>query len=244
MKIEFAKNVILRNEKIHPILATMDDETKDAFFSHFYYYPTPFTFTRVIDNVEMRKTNREFISSLPTDKNGADRLVKHFFVWKQHFDGFEKKVLDILSSNLKCEEYLFLRSSIFSNNRESWEKEGIENFGDEIKKSYSDYLRRSRKANESLGVYYVINTYYPHRSFDKGKILANMYTHQLYDLRKTVVMSGFSVGEGFSLVPLMIKYEDAYETPIEEHEIWDGKIWNYQKGMLGFSVLFSILSKT
>lgn len=37
MRFEFVKGVIFKNEKIHPILATMDDDTKDAFFLHFYY---------------------------------------------------------------------------------------------------------------------------------------------------------------------------------------------------------------
>ena len=231
MRFELAKDVIFKNEKIHPILATMDDETKDAFFSHFYYYPIPFTFTRVIDNVEMRKTNREFISLLPANKNGADCLVEHFFHWKKYFDGFEKKVLDILSDCFRRDGYLFLRSSTFLKNKESWEKEGIDKSKYEIKNSYLDYQDRHRKADESLGKYYVIKSNYD------SKILANRFTHQLYNLRKTMVVSGFAGGEGFSLVPLMIKYEDAYETPIEEHETWDGEFWNYQR-MLEFSVLF------
>lgn len=218
MRFELAKDVIFKNEEIHPILATMDDETKDAFFSHFYYYPIPFTFTRVIDNVEMRKTNREFISLLPANKNGADCLVEHFFHWKKYFDGFEKKVLDILSYDPKREEYLFLRSSTFLNNRESWEKEGIDKSKDEIKKSYFDYLDRHRSADESLGKYYIIKTNYD------SKILANKFTHQLYHLIKTVDVSGFANGQGFSLIPLMIKYEDAYETPIEEHKTWNGEL--------------------
>jgi hypothetical protein len=68
-----------------------------------------------------------------------------------------------------------------------------------------------------LGEYYLIKDNY------NSKILANKFTHQLYDFRKTMEVSGFANGEGFSLVPLMVKYEDVYETPIEEHEIWDGK---------------------
>lgn len=218
MRFELAKDVIFKNEKIHPILATMDDETKDAFFSHFYYYPIPFTFTRVIDNVEMRKTNREFISLLPANKNGADCLVEHFFHWKKYFDGFEKKVLSILPDCFKRDGYLFLRSSTFLKNKEFWEKEGIDNFKDEIKKSFFDYLDRRRNVDDSLEKYYIIKANYD------SKILANKFTHQLYHLVKTMEVSGFAGGEGFSLVPLMIKYEDVYETSIEEYEVWNGKL--------------------
>jgi hypothetical protein len=217
MRFEFVKDVIFKNEKIHPVLATMDDDTKDAFFLHFYYHPKVFTFTRAADNVKIDRTAEGFISLLPTDADGAKRLVEFFFYWKQYFDGFEKKVLDILSDNPKRSEYLFLRSSTFLTNRESWEKEGVENSEDEIKKSYSDYLHRSWRADESLGKYYIIKDNYD------SKILANKYTHQLYHLIKTVDVSGFASGQGFSLIPLMIKYEDAYETPIEEHKTWDGK---------------------
>lgn len=216
MRFEFVKGVIFKNEKIHPILATMDDDTKDAFFLHFYYHPTPVTFTRV-DSSKVKRTAEEFISLLPADADGAKRLVEFFFYWKQYFDGFEKKVLDILSDNPKRSEYLFLRSSTFLTNRESWEKEGIDKSEDEIKNSYLDYQDRHREADESLGKYYVIKSNYD------SKILANRFTHQLYHLMKTVDVSGFASGEGFSLVPLMIKYEDAYETPIEEHKTWDGK---------------------
>lgn len=217
MRYELVKDVIFGNEKIHPILATMDDDTKDAFFSHFYYYPTPFTFIRAADKAKVSKTIEVFISLLPADADGAKRLIDFFFHWKQYFDGFEKKVLDILSQNPKRETYLFLRSSTFLNNRESWEKEGIDKSGDEIKKSYFDYLDRRWDADGSLGKYYVIND-----NCD-SKILANKFTHQLYHLIKTMDVSGFANGQGFSLIPLMIKYEDAYETPIKEHEIWDGK---------------------
>ena len=217
MRFEFVKGVIFKNEKIHPILAIMDDDTKDAFFLHFYYHPTPVTFTRAADNVKIDRTAEGFISLLPTDADGAKRLVEFFFYWKQYFDGFEKKVLDILSNNPGSQEYLFLRSSTFLTNRESWEKEGVENSEDEIKKSYSDYLHRRWRADESLGKYYIIKDNYD------SKILANKYTHQLYHLIKTVDVSGFASGQGFSLIPLMIKYEDAYETPIEEHKTWDGK---------------------
>jgi len=217
MGFELVKDVIFKNEKIHPILATMDDDTKDVFFLHFYYHPKVFTFTRAADNVKIDRTAEGFISLLPTDADGAKRLVEFFFYWKQYFDGFEKKVLDILSDNSKRSEYLFLRSSTFLTNRESWEKEGVENSEDEIKKSYSDYLHRRWRADESLGKYYIIKDNYD------SKILANKYTHQLYHLIKTVDVSGFASGQGFSLIPLMIKYEDAYETPIEEHKTWDGK---------------------
>ena len=217
MVFELVKDVIFKNEKIRPILATMDDDTKNAFFVHFYNYPTPFSLTRVADNAKVKKTIKDYISMLPIDKDGADRLVELFFFWKEYFDGFEKKVLDILSQNPKRSEYLFLRSSTFLNNKESWEKEGVENSEDEIKKSYSDYLNRIYRADESLGKYYIIKDIYG------SKILANKFTHQLYELRKTLEVSGFANGQGFSLVPLMIKYEDAYETPIKEHEIWDGK---------------------
>jgi hypothetical protein len=217
MRFELVKDVIFKNEKIHPILATMDDDTKDAFFLHFYYHPKVFTFTRAADNVKIDRTAEEFISLLPTDADGVKRLVEFFFYWKQYFDGFEKKVLDILSDNPKRSEYLFLRSSTFLTNRESWEKEGVENSEDEIKKSYSDYLHRRWRADELLGKYCIIKDNYD------SKILANKYTHQLYHLIKTVDVSGFASGQGFSLIPLMIKYEDAYETPIEEHKTWDGK---------------------
>lgn len=217
MRFELVKDVIFKNEKIHPILATMDDDTKDAFFLHFYYHPTPVTFTRV-DSSKVKRTAEEFISLLPADADGAKRLVEFFFYWKQYFDGFEKKVLDILSDNPKRSEYLFLRSSTFLTNRESWEKEGIDKSKYEIKNSYLDYQDRHRKADESLGKYYVIKSNYD------SKILANRFTHQLYHLMKTVDVSGFASGQGFSLIPLMIKYEDAYETPIKDHKIWDGKI--------------------
>lgn len=217
MRFELVKDVIFKNEKIHPILATMDDDTKDAFFLHFYYHPKVFTFTKAADNAKIDRTAEGFISLLPTDADGAKRLVEFFFYWKQYFDGFEKKVLDILSDNPKRSEYLFLRSSTFLTNRESWEKEGVENSEDEIKKSYSDYLHRRGRADELLGKYYIIKDNYD------SKILANKYTHQLYHLIKTVDVSGFASGQGFSLIPLMIKYEDAYETPIEEHKTWDGK---------------------
>jgi hypothetical protein len=217
MRFELVKDVIFKNEKIHPILATMDDDTKDAFFLHFYYHPKVFTFTRAADNVKIDRTAEGFISLLPTDADGGKRLVEFFFYWKQYFDGFEKKVLDILSDNPKRSEYLFLRSSTFLTNRESWEKEGVENSEDEIKKSYSDYLHRRWRADELLGKYCIIKDNYD------SKILANKYTHQLYHLIKTVDVSGFASGQGFSLIPLMIKYEDAYETPIEEHKTWDGK---------------------
>ena len=217
MRFELVKDVIFKNEKIHPILATMDDDTKDAFFLHFYYHPKVFTFTRAADNVKIDRTAEGFISLLPTDADGAKRLVEFFFYWKQYFDGFEKKVLDILSDNPKRSEYLFLRSSTFLTNRESWEKEGIDKSKYEIKNSYLDYQDRHCKADESLGKYYVIKSNYD------SKILANRFTHQLYHLMKTVDVSGFASGQGFSLIPLMIKYEDAYETPIEEHKTWDGK---------------------
>ena len=217
MRFEFVKDVIFKDEKIHPILATMDDDTKDAFFLHFYYHPKPFTFTRVADNAKIDRTAEEFISLLPTDADGAKRLVEFFFHWKQYFDGFEKKVLSILSQNPKRETYLFLRSSTFIKNRESWEKKGIDKSGDEIKKSYSDYLYRFWEADESLVEYYII------KDNSDSKILANKFTHQLYHLIKTMEVSGFANGQGFSLVPLMIKYEDAYETPIKEHKTWDGK---------------------
>ncbi|MBR4634267.1 hypothetical protein IKO50_04980 [bacterium] len=198
-------------------MATMDDDTKDAFFSHFYYYPTPFTFIRAADKAKVSKTIEGFISLLSVDE--ADRLIELFFSWKEHFDGFEKKVLNILSENPGPEHYLFLRSSIFINNRELWEKDGIENSESKIVASYyDDYQNRHWRANESLGKYYLIKDNYD------SKILANKFTHQLYNLIKTMYVSGFASGEGFSLVPLMIKYEDVYVTPIEEHEVWDGKI--------------------
>ena len=196
MRFELVKDVIFKNEKIHPILATMDDDTKDAFFSHFYYYPTPFTFIRAADKAK-----------------------------------FEKKVLDILSNNPGPDHYLFLRSSTFLNNKELWKKDGIDSSEDEIKTSYRDYSNRHRIADKSLGKYYIISTDYD------SKILANKYTHQLYHLIKTVEVSGLANGQGFSLIPLMVKYEDAYETPIEEHETWYGEFWNYQR-MLEFSILF------
>ena len=223
MKIGLAKDMVFKNEKTRPIFAKMDDDIKDSFFLHFYHHPIPFPFIRAVDNVEVKMTVKEYISCLPVDANGVDCLISIFFSWKERFDGFEKKVLNLLPDCFKRDGYLFLRSSTFLKNKESWEKEGIDNAKDEIKKSFFDYLDRRRNADDSLGVYYVINTYYSHRSFDKGKILANMYTHQLYDLRKTVVVSGFSVGEGYSLVPLMIKYEEIYETPLEEREIWNGE---------------------
>ena len=217
MNIQLVKDVIFKSEKIRPILEKMDDDTKNAFFLHFYNYPRPLSFTRVIDKAKVKMTIEGFISLLPADKDGADRLVEVFFSWKEYFDGFERKVLNILSDNPRQAEYLFLRSSTFLNNRESWEKDGIDNSENEIKKSYLDYSDRRRNADKSLGEYYLIKDNY------NSKILANKFTHQLYDFRKTMEVSGFANGEGFSLVPLMVKYEDVYETPIEEHEIWDGK---------------------
>ena len=215
MRFELVKDVIFKNEKIHPILATMDDDTKDAFFSHFYYYPTPFTFIRAADKAKVSKTIEGFISLLSVDE--ADRLIELFFYWKEYFDGFEKKVLDILSNNPGPDHYLFLRSSTFLNNKELWKKDGIDSSEDEIKTSYRDYSNRHRIADKSLGKYYIISTDYD------SKILANKYTHQLYHLIKTVEVSGLAKGQGFSLIPLMVKYEDVYETPIEEHETWDGE---------------------
>ena len=115
MNIQLAKDVIFKDKKIHPILAAMDDDTKNAFFTHFYNYPTKLSFTRVADKSEVKMMIKEFIFLLPTDKDGADRLIELFFSWKQRFDGFEKKVLNILSDNPRQAEYLFLRSSTFIN---------------------------------------------------------------------------------------------------------------------------------
>ena len=218
MDTKLAKGVIFGHEKTRSIFATMDDKVKDVLFLHFYNYPKQFFFTREIDKAKIIYTVKGFISTLKFNSDDVNRLVEFFFHWKQYFDGFEKKVLDILSNNPGSQEYLFLRSSTFLKNRESWEKKGIDDSEDEIIKSYSDYLNRIYRADESLGKYYVIKDNYD------SKILANKFTHQLYNLRKTMVVSGFAGGEGFSLVPLMIKYEEAYETPIEEHETWDGKL--------------------
>ena len=217
MRFELVRDVIFKNEKIHPILEAMDEDTKDAFFLHFYYHPRVFTFTRVADNAKVKRTVEEFISLLPTDADGEDSLVELFFFWKKYFDRFEKKVLDILSENPERDEYLFLRSLTFLNNRETWEKAGIDNSKSKIVASYSDYLFRRCRADEFLGKYYVIKSNYD------SKILANKFTHQLYHLIKTVDVSGFASGQGFSLIPLMIKYEDVYETPMEEHGIWNGE---------------------
>ena len=217
MRFELVRDVIFKNEKIHPILEAMDEDTKDAFFLHFYHHPKVFTFTRVADNAKIGWTVKEFISFLSEDADGANRLVEFFFQWKQYFDRFEKKVLDILSDNPKRDEYLFLRSSTFLNNREVWEKDGIDNSESKIRVFYACYLNSRCMTDESLKKYYVIKDNYD------SKILANKFTHQLYHLIKTVEVSGLANGQGFSLIPLMIKYEDAYETPIEEHKIWDEK---------------------
>jgi hypothetical protein len=217
MDDQLAKGAIFGHEKTRSALETMDDKEKDVLFLHFYNYPKQFFFTREIDKAKIIYTVKGFISTLKFNSDDVNRLVEFFFHWKQYFDGFEKKVLDILSDNPKRSEYLFLRSSTFLTNRESWEKEGVENSEDEIKKSYSDYLHRRWRADELLGKYCIIKDNYD------SKILANKYTHQLYHLIKTVDVSGFASGQGFSLIPLMIKYEDAYETPIEEHKTWDGK---------------------
>ena len=217
MNIQLAKDVIFKSEKIRPILEKMDDDTKNAFFMHFYNYPTPLSFTRVADKSEVKMMIKEFIFLLPTDKDGADRLIELFFSWKQRFDGFEKKVLNLISYHSSQDVYLFLRSLTFLNNRESWEEYGIDISKSWIVSSYSEYLNRRSMADESLGEYYIIKNNYD------SKILANKFTHQLYHLIKTVDVSGFANGQGFSLIPLMIKYEDAYETPIEEHKTWDGK---------------------
>jgi len=217
MDYQLAKGAIFGHEKTRSALETMDDKEKDVLFLHFYNYPKQFFFTREIDKAKIIYTVKGFISTLKFNSDDVNRLVEFFFHWKQYFDGFEKKVLDILSNNPGSQEYLFLRSSTFLKNRESWEKKGIDNSEDEIIKSYSDYLNRIYRADESLGKYYIIKDNYD------SKILANKYTHQLYHLIKTVDVSGFASGQGFSLIPLMIKYEDAYETPIEEHKTWDGK---------------------
>ena len=218
MNDQLAKGAIFGHEKTRSALETMDDKEKDVLFLHFYNYPKQFFFTREIDKAKIIYTVKGFISTLKFNSDDVNRLVELFFRWKQYFDGFEKKVLDILSNNPGSQEYLFLRSSTFLKNRESWEKKGIDDSEDEIIKSYSDYLNRIYRADESLGKYYVIKDNYD------SKILANKFTHQLYNLRKTMVVSGFASGEGFSLVPLMIKYEDAYETPIEEHKTWNEEL--------------------
>ena len=218
MNDQLAKGAIFGHEKTRSALETMDDKEKDVLFLHFYNYPKQFFFTREIDKAKILYTVKGFISTLKFNSDDVNRLVELFFRWKQYFDGFEKKVLDILSNNPGSQEYLFLRSSTFLKNRESWEKKGIDDSEDEIIKSYSDYLNRIYRADESLGKYYVIKDNYD------SKILANKFTHQLYNLRKTMVVSGFASGEGFSLVPLMIKYEDAYETPIEEHKTWNEEL--------------------
>lgn len=219
MLIQFAKDAIFKNCEIHCKLGAMDEGAKGVLFFHFYNCPAQISFTRVVDNAIVKMTIKRFVSILPQDEDGVNRLVSLFLHWKnEHFDRFDKKVLDILSVSPKRDEYLFLRSSTFLNNRESWERDGIDIAKDEIKKLYCDYSDRRRIADESLGKYYIINDNYDH------KILANKFTHQLYDLRKTVEVSGFAGGEGFSLIPLMVKYEDAYETPIEERETWDGKL--------------------
>ncbi len=217
MDDRLAKGAIFGHEKTRSALETMDDKEKDVLFLHFYNYPKQFFFTREIDKAKIIYTVKGFISTLKFNSDDVNRLVEFFFHWKQYFDGFEKKVLDILSDNSGSQEYLFLRSSTFLKNRESWEKKGIDDSEGEIIKSYSDYLNRIYRADESLGKYYIIKNNYD------SKILANKYTHQLYHLIKTVDVSGFASGQGFSLIPLMIKYEDAYETPIEEHKTWDGK---------------------
>jgi len=217
MDDRLAKGAIFGHEKTRSALETMDDKEKDVLFLHFYNYPKQFFFTREIDKAKIIYTVKGFISTLKFNSDDVNRLVEFFFHWKQYFDEFEKKVLDILSDNPGSQEYLFLRSSTFLKNRESWEKKGIDDSEGEIIKSYSDYLNRIYRADESLGKYYIIKDNYD------SKILANKYTHQLYHLVKTVDVSGFASGQGFSLIPLMIKYEDAYETPIEEHKTWDGK---------------------
>ena len=89
MRFEFVKGVIFKNEKIHPILATMDDDTKDAFFLHFYYHPTPVTFTRV-DSSKVKRTAEEFISLLPADGKAPCRVLLlletvFWWVWKESF---------------------------------------------------------------------------------------------------------------------------------------------------------------
>ena len=237
MLIGFAKDVILKNHQIHCKLDTMDDETKEVLFFHFYNCPIQISFTRE-DGFTVKMTVRKFVSILPQNADGANRLVGFFLKWKaEYFDRFDKKVVDFLSDNPGRNQYLFLRSSTFLNNRESWEKDGMDNSKDKILESYSNYLNRCCEANKALGEYYLIKDRYD------SKILANKFTHQLYDLRETMVVAGFAGGVGFSLVPLMVKYEDVYETPIEEHEIWDGKLWGSEGRMLKFSVLLCVLFK-
>ena len=133
MNIPLARDVILRNEKTHQIFEGMDDDRKDALWLHFCNYPVPLSFNRVVDKVPIKLTVKQFIAFLPTDANGATRLVECFVSWKELFDRFEKKVLDVLSRDPKRDEYLFLRSSTFLGNKESWEEKGVDKSESEIK---------------------------------------------------------------------------------------------------------------
>lgn len=217
MNIELAKDLILKDERVVSIFATMSDDTKDAFLSHFCNYPAPFSFVREVDKTEINMKVKEFIHILPTDENGLSRLIEFFFYWKQRFDEFEKKVLNILSQDPKQDEYLFLRSSTFLNIKKLWEVKEIDSTRDEIKELYFDYLNRRKRADD-LVQYYIIATNC------NSIVVANKYTHQLYEVRKTMEVSGFANGEGCSFIPLMVKYEEVYETPIEEYKVWDGKL--------------------
>ncbi len=237
MKFKEAKDVFFNSKKIRLVLAGMALWTQEEIFKCFFHCPTKFALKRV-DGSEINLTVRVYLDLQDSDKDGKDNLVDMFFRWKERFDGFEKKVLDILPDNSGRVEYLFLRSSTFLTNRESWEKEGVENSEFRIRMAFIRFKDKWWEADENLGKYYIIHG---HRG---STFLVNMYSHQLYHLMKTTEILGLAGGNGYSLVPLMVKYEDVYETPIEEREVWDGEFWNYQKGMLGFSVLFSILSKT
>ncbi len=77
MLIGFAKDVILKNHQIHCKLDTMDDETKEVLFFHFYNCPIQISFTRE-DGFTVKMTVRKFVSILPQNADGANRLVGFF----------------------------------------------------------------------------------------------------------------------------------------------------------------------
>ncbi len=73
---------------------------------------------------------------------------------------------------------------------------------------------------ESLTTYYIVG-----HNEEGGTIFANKYTHQLYDVRylKHDAAYGFDDYEPeLVFVPLMVQYEQIFDTPIEECNIWNG----------------------
>ena len=72
-----------------------------------------------------------------------------------------------------------------------------------------------------------LTTYYIVGSTSDGTVIANQYTHQLYHVRylkDDTTMVEFDYEPEFVFIPLMVKYEELFSTPIETLRIWDGDI--------------------